>query len=138
MFTRVNFLLGFGFLVMLGFYFVFSYVLILPLAAFAQGWVKPVAGVAVLASVGFTVQILSIAMSKLAGVASYKQGPDALAIASQAALVCGHGAMGYATAVWFGGGSPPALSGLALIAALYATGVGLGVVEWRQRRAAAP
>lgn len=135
MLTRVNYLLGFGLLVALLFYFGFRYLAIAPLSAFAPDWVKPVAGAAVLISAGLTVQILSMAMSSMAGVATYAKGPSALAIACQAAIVCGHGALGYALASWLGGGVPPQDSGLALIGALYASGVGAGIIEWRQRAA---
>jgi hypothetical protein len=72
-------------------------------------------------------------MGNMAGVASYERGPDALAIASQAALVCGHGALAYAAAVWSGEGQLPAASGLLLITALYAAGVAIGILEWRRR-----
>src|SRR5262245_12119938 len=127
MFTRVNYLLGFGLLVLLLFYFAFAYLVLPALGAVSQSWVGPVAGVAVLLSVGLTVQILSMVMSGFAGVGSYERGPDALAVASQAAMVCGHGALAYAAAVWFGGGPPPAASGLGLIAALYAAGAITGI-----------
>lgn len=133
MLTRLNFLFGFGLLVLLLFYFVFGLLVIPSLAGVARDWAGPVAGAAVLISVGLTVQILAMAMSGLAGVATYERGPDVLAIASQAALVCGHGALAYAGARWLGGGAPPAASGLALIAALYAAGVAIGILEWRQR-----
>ncbi len=132
MFTRINFLLGFGLLVMILFYFAFSYLVILPLSAIAPDWAGIAAGAAVLASVGLTVQILSIAMSKLAGVATYRQGPNASAIASQAAMVCGHGALGYAMASWLGGGPLPNDIALALIGAFYAAGVAIGIRDWRQ------
>lgn len=134
MFTRVNFLLGTGLLILLLFYFVFRFAVLLPLGAIAPGWVTPVAGAAVLLSVGLTVQFLSKFMGNMAGVASYERGPDALGIASQAALVCGHGALAYAAAVWFGEGQLPATSGLLLITALYAAGVAIGILEWRQRK----
>ncbi len=137
MLIRINFLLGFGFLVMLLFYFGFTYLVIAPVAAFAPGWAGIVAGAAVLISVGLTVQILSMAMSGMAGVATYPDGPNAMAIASHAAIVCGHGALGFAASNWFGGGPPPADLGLLLIVALYASGVTMAVVEWRQRRAVA-
>lgn len=135
MLIRINFLLGFGFLVMLLFYFGFTYLVIAPVAAFAPGWAGIVAGAAVLISVGLTVQILSMAMSGMAGIATYPAGPNAMAIASQAAIVGGHGALGFAATGWFGGGSPPTDAGLLLIAALYGAGVAIGVREWRQRTA---
>ena len=136
MFTRINFLLGFGLLVILLFYFAFSYLVILPLSAIVPEWTGLAAGAAVLASVGLTVQILSVAMSKLAGVATYRQGPNALAITSQAAIVCGHGALGYAMASWLGGGSLPNDIGLAMTGVLYAIGVAIGIRVWRQQAAA--
>jgi hypothetical protein len=133
MLTRVNFLLGFGLLVVILFYIAFSHLAIAPLSALAPGWVKPIAGAAVLITAGLTVQILSMAMSGMAGVATYPKGPNAMAIASQAATVCGHGALGYAAAAWLGGGPPPSESGLALIGSLYAAGVAIAILEWRQR-----
>jgi hypothetical protein len=133
MLTRVNFLLGFGLLVVILFYFAFAHLAIAPLSALAPDWVKPVAGAAVLITAGLTVQILAVAMSAMAGVATYPRGPNVLAIASQAATVCGHGALGYAAATWMGGGPPPPESGLALMGALYAAGVAMAIVEWRQR-----
>jgi hypothetical protein len=132
-FTRLNFLLGTGLLLLLAFYFVFAYAVLGPLSAWAPGWVKPAAGAAVLISVGLTVQILAIVMSGLAGVATYERGPGPLAIASQAALVCGHGALAFAAVAWLRNGTPPADAGLLLVALLYAAGVALGVLEWRQR-----
>ena len=138
MFTRINFLLGFGLLVMILFYFAFSYLVILPLSVIAPDWAGIVAGAAVLASVGLTVQILSIAMSKLAGVATYRQGPNALAITSQAAMVSGHAALGYAMASWLGGRPLPNDFALVLIGALYAAGVAVGIMDWRQHATGAP
>lgn len=135
MLTRINYLLGFGLLVVLLFYFGVSYLVIAPLTAIAPGWVKPVAGAAVLIASGLTVQILSMAMGSMAGVATYPKGPNAMAIASQAATVCGHGALGYAAATWAGGGPPPSDPGLALVGALYAAGVAVGILEWRKRAA---
>jgi hypothetical protein len=138
MLTRLNFLLGAGLLVLLAFYFAFSYVVLGPLSSVAPGWVRPVAGAAVLISVGLTVQILSMVMNGLAGVASYERGPGPLALASQAALACGHGALGFAAAGWLKQGVPPADAGLLLVALLYAVGVALGVLEWRRRDRPAP
>lgn len=135
MLTRINYLLGFGLLVVLLFYFGVTYLVIVPMSAIAPGWVKPVAGAAVLIAAGLTVQILSIVMSSMAGVATYPRGPNAMAIASHAAIVCGHGALGYAAATWAGGGPAPSESGLAFIGALYAAGVAIGFLEWRQRTA---
>jgi hypothetical protein len=134
MFTRINFLLGTGLLVLLAFYFVFSFGVLGPLAGVAQGWVKPVAGAAVLISVGLTVQILAKVMGNMSGVASYERGPGPLALTSQAALVCGHGALAFATASWLREGPPPSNPGLLLVALLYAAGVAIAIVEWRQRR----
>jgi hypothetical protein len=137
MLTRINFLLGFGLLVMILFYFAFTYLVILPLSAFAPDWAGIAGGAAVLISVGLTVQFLSMAMGGMAGVATYPKGPNAMAITSQAAIVCGHGALGYAAAAWFAGAPPPNVLGIALIGALYAAGVGIGTAEWRQRTAGA-
>jgi len=135
--TRVNFLLGFGLMVMIGFYFGFRYLVVAPVSAIAPGWATYVAGAAVLAALGFTVQILANVMSSLAGIATYPQGPNATAIASQAAFFCGHGALGYGLAAWLRDGPPLTVWGLALVGALYAAGVGIGFLDWRRRRNAA-
>ena len=71
MFARINFLLGLGLLIQITFYFAGVYLLILPLSAVAPDWVKPAAGIAILAAVGVTVQLLSMAMSNLRGIALY-------------------------------------------------------------------
>ena len=136
MLIRINFLLGFGFLVMLLFYFGFTYLIIKPVSAFAPDWAGIAAGAAILLSVGLTVQILSMAMSGLAGIATHPHGPDAMAIASQAAIVGGHGALGFAASTWFAGGVPPTDASLLLICALYAAGVAIAVIAWRQRNKA--
>lgn len=137
MLIRVNFLLGFGLLVMLLFYFGFTYLVIGPLSAIAPGWARVAGGAAVLLSVGLTVQILSMAMGGMKGVATYPDGPNAMAIASQAAIVAGHGALGFAGASWIDAGLPPGDAGLLLVVALYATGVSIAVLEWRHRNAGA-
>lgn len=135
MFTRMNFLLGLGLLLLILFYFGFRYLVIAPVAAFAPNWAMVVAGAAVLASVGFTVQILAQLMGTLAGAASYPQRPNAAAIASQAAIVCGHGALAYGASAWLREGIPLTPGGLLLVGGLYLAGVGLGLVEWRMRGA---
>lgn len=137
MLTRINYLLGFGLLVALLFYFGVSYLVIVPVSEIAPGWVRPIAGAAVLIASGLTVQILSMVMSSMAGVATYPQGPSAMAMAGHAAIVCGHGALGYALATWAGGGPAPSDPGLALTGALYAGGVAIGFLEWRQRASGA-
>jgi hypothetical protein len=62
--ARINFLLGLGLLILIAFYYAGVYLLIPPVSAIAPGWVKPVAGIALLAAVGITVQLLSMAMSR--------------------------------------------------------------------------
>jgi len=136
--TRVNFLLAFGLLVLIVFYFGFGFLLIAPLSRTAPQWATAAAGAAVLLSVGLTVQILSMVMSGMAGVASYPSGPNGVAVASQAAIVCGHGALGYGAALWLSGGAPIGVAGLALAGSLYAAGIAIGIVEWRRRKVPAP
>lgn len=136
MLTRLNFLLGFGLMVLIAFYFGFRYLVVAPVSALAPGWTGIVGGAAVLASLGLTVQILTQAMSHFSGIATYPQGPGGLAIASQAALVCGHGALFYGLAAWLGEGPPLSVAGVGLVGALYLAGVALGIAEWRQEKAA--
>lgn len=137
MLTRINFLLGFGLLVAIGFYFVGNYLLVLPLSSIAPNWVKPMAGLAVLVSLALTVQILSMVMSGMMGVASYTDtdGPGALALISQAAIVCGHAGLGYTAVAFFSGDRPVTELQLLVVAALYATGIAIAIQEWRQRNA---
>jgi len=137
MFTRINFLLGFGLLVVIGFYFVGNYLVVLPLSYIAPNWVKPIAGLAVLVSLGLTVQILSMAVSGMEGVASYTEtdGPGALALTSQAAIVCGHAGLGYIAVAFFTGGKPVTELKLLVVAALYVAGIAIAIQEWRQRNA---
>ena len=71
LFARINFLLGLGLLIQITFYFAGVYLLISPLSALAPDWVKPAAGIAILAAAGVTVQLLSMAMSNLHGIALY-------------------------------------------------------------------
>ncbi|HEV8647047.1 MAG TPA: hypothetical protein VGR01_15920 [Burkholderiales bacterium] len=137
MFTRINFLLGFGLLVAIGFYFAGSYLVVLPLSSIAPNWAKPIAGLAVLVSLALTVQILSMVVSGMMGVASYTDtdGPGTLALTSQAAIVCGHAGLGYiAVAFFFGGKSVTELQ-LLVVAALYVAGIAIAIQEWRQRNA---
>ena len=100
-FARINFLFSLGLLILIAFYFAGVYLLVLPLSAGAPGWVKPAAGVAVLAAVGLTVQLLSMAMSSLRGIALYAKGerPGRLAFISQAAMIAGHIGTLYAASV---------------------------------------
>lgn len=137
MLTRINFLLGFGLLVAIGFYFAGSYLVILPLSSIAPNWAKPVAGLAVLVSLALTVQILSTVVSGMEGVASYKEtdGPGALAVTSQAAIVCGHAGLGYIAVAFFFGGKPVTEMQLLVVAALYVAGIAIAIQEWRQRNA---
>jgi hypothetical protein len=133
MFTRINFLLGLGLTLLLLFYFGFRYLVVAPVAWIAPQWATPVAGIAVLAGLGFTVQILAQLIGTLSGAGSYPQGPNAVALASQAAIVCGHGAVVAGASAWLRHGVPPGAWGLASIAVLYATGVAIGIVEWKYR-----
>ncbi|HEV8260685.1 MAG TPA: hypothetical protein VGQ19_08010 [Burkholderiales bacterium] len=135
MFTRINFLLGFGLLVAIGFYFAGNYLLVLPLSSIAPDWAKPIAGVAVLVSLALTAQILSMAVSGLEGVASYTEtnGPGALALTSQAAIVCGHAGLGYIAVAFFSGERPVTERQFLVVAALYVAGIAIAILEWRQR-----
>ena len=139
MFTRINFLLGFGLLVAIGFYFAGNYLLVLPLSSIAPDWAKPIAGVAVLVSLALTAQILSMAVSALEGVASYTEtdGPGALALTSQAAIVCGHAGLGYIAVAFFSREKPVTELQLLVAAALYVAGIAIATQEWRQRNAEA-
>lgn len=137
MLTRINFLLGVGLLVAIGFYFVGNYLVVLPLSSIAPDWVKPIAGLAVLVSLGLTVQILSMVMSGMMGVASYTDtdGPVALALTSQAAIVCGHAGLGYTAVAFFSWKRPVTELQLLVVAALYVAGIAIAIQEWRQRNA---
>jgi hypothetical protein len=137
MLTRINFLLGFGLLIAIGFYFVGNYLVVWPLSSIAPNWVKPIAGVAVLVSLALTVQILSMVMSGMMGVASYTDtdGPGTLALTSQAAIVCGHAGLGYIAVAFFSGERPVTEMQLLVVAALYVAGIAIAIQEWRQRNA---
>ena len=134
MFTRLNFLLGFGLMVLIAFYFGVRYLVIAPVSAVAPGWTTIAAGVAVLASLGLTVNLLAQVIGKLGGVATYPQGPNAPAVASQAALICGHGALAYGVAAGLGEGPPLTATGLALVGALYLAGVAIALLDWRHAK----
>ncbi|MGQ0579744.1 MAG: hypothetical protein ACT4PQ_12665 [Betaproteobacteria bacterium] len=137
MFTRINFLLGFGLLVVIGFYFVSKYLVVLPLSSIAPDWVKPIAGLAVLVSLALTVQVLSMAVSGMGGVASYTEtdGPGALALTGQVTIVCAHAGLGYVAVAFFSEGRPVTELQLLVLAALYFTGVAIAIQDWRQRNA---
>jgi hypothetical protein len=137
-FARINFLLGLGLLILITFYFAGVYLLVLPLSAVAPDWVKPAAGVAILAAIGITVQLLSMAMSGLRGIALYAKGerPGMLALTSQAAMILGHIGTIYAAIGLVVRGEPVADVRLLIIAALYFAGAVLALHEWRQRRLA--
>ncbi|MBI3529498.1 MAG: hypothetical protein HY067_16220 [Betaproteobacteria bacterium] len=136
MFARINFLLGLGLLIQITFYFAGVYLLILPLSAVAPDWVKPTAGFAILAAVGVTVQLLSMAMSNLRGIALYAKGerPGRLAFTSQAAMIFGHVGTIYAASGLLIRGEPIADVRLLIIATLYFAGAALAIHEWRQRK----
>ena len=137
MLTRINFLLGFGLLVAIGFYFAGNYLVVLPLSSIAPNWVKPIAGLAVLVSLALTVQILSMVVSGMMGVASYTdtEGAGALALTSQAAIVCGHAGMGYTAVAFLFWERPITELQLLVVAALYVAGIVIAIQEWRQRNA---
>lgn len=137
MLTRINFLLGFGLLVVIGFYFAGNYLVVLPLSSIAPNWVKPIAGLAILVSLALTVQILSAVMSGLMGVASYTDtgGPGALALTSQAAIVCGHAGLGYIAVAFFSRERPVTELQLLVVAGLYVAGIAIAIQEWRVRKA---
>ena len=138
MFARINFLLGLGLLIQIAFYFAGVYLLILPLSAVAPDWVKPAAGIAILAAVGVTVQLLSMAMGSLRGIALYGKGerPGMLAFTSQAAMIFGHIGTIFAASGLLIRGEPIADVQLLIIAALYFAGAALALHEWRQRKLA--
>jgi hypothetical protein len=138
MFARINFLLGLGLLILITFYFAGVYLLVLPLSAVAPDWVKPAAGIAILAAVGVTVQLLSMAMSNLRGIALYGKGerPGMLAVTSQVAMIFGHIGTIYAASGLLIRGEPIADVRLLIIAALYFAGTALAINEWRQRKPA--
>jgi len=135
-FARINFLLGLGLLILIAFYFGVVYLLVLPLSVGAPHWVKPAAGLAVLAAAGITVQLLSMAMSSLRGIALYGKGerPGLPAFLSQAAIIAGHIGTIYAAGGLLLEGKPVANTPLLIIAMLYSVGVALAIHEWRQRK----
>ncbi|MEO8158962.1 MAG: hypothetical protein ABI648_14285 [Betaproteobacteria bacterium] len=138
MFARINFLLGLGLLIQITFYFAGVYLLVRPLSAFAPALVTPVAGIAILAAVGVTVQLLSTAMSDLRGVALYAEDERAgmLVYLSQAAMLVGHvGAIYFGTGLLVRG-EPVTTLQLLMVAATYLVGSALGVVELRRRKLA--
>ncbi len=132
----MNFLLGLGLLILIVFYFAGVYLIYLPLSAVAPSWAGPAAGLAVLAAAGVTVQLLSMAMSDLRGIALYNKSERAgvLAYSSQAVMVLGHIGTMYAAKGLIFDGLPVANSSLLIIAALYFTGAALALHEWRQRK----
>ena len=138
MFARINFLLSLGLLILMAFYFAGVYLLILPMSAAAPGWVKPASGVAILAAAGLTVQLLSMAMGNLRGIALYAKGerPGGFAFISQAVMIAGHIGAIYSASGLLRDGQPISDMRLLIIAALYLAGVALGIYEWRQRKLA--
>ena len=136
MFARINFLLGLGLLIQISFYFAGLYLLVLPLSAIAPNWVKPAAGMTILAAVGVTVQLLSMAMSGLRGVALYAKGEHAgmLSFTSQATMILGHLGTIYAASGLLIRGEPIAEVRLLIVAALYFAGTALALLELRQRK----
>ena len=138
MFARINFLLGLGLLIQITFYFAGVYLLIPSLSAVAPDWIKPVSGIAILAAVGVTVQLLSMAMSTLRGIALYGKGerPGMLTLTSQVAMILGHIGTIYAASGLLIRGEPIADVRLLIVAALYFAGAALAIHEWRQRKLA--
>ena len=138
MFSRINFLLGLGLLIQIVFYFAGTYLIVLPLSAIAPNWVTPAAGMAILAAVGITVQLLSMAMSELRGVALYAKGerPGLLVFVSQATFIAGHAGFVFAATGLLSRGEPVSQTKLLIIAALYAAGTALAILDWRQRKLA--
>ena len=138
MFARINFLLGLGLLILTTFYFLGAYALIPALSSFAPQWVKPAAGVAILAAAGITVQLLSMAMSGLRGIALYNQGerPGIPAYLGQATLIAGHLVGLWLARGLLSEGRPIAAVPLLGVALLYLTGGMLAVIDWRRRKAA--
>jgi hypothetical protein len=137
-FARISFLLALGLLILIAFYFAGLYLLILPLSIGAPSLVRPAAGLAVLAAVGVTVQLLSMAMGSLRGIALYPQGerPGIPAYLSQGFFLMGHIASFYFAAGLLVKGEPIAQGPLLLIAGLYLTGAVLAIHEWRRRKMA--
>ena len=138
MFARINFLLGLGLLILLAFYFGTVYLLLPALAAAAPGWVKPAAGIAILAAVALTVQFLSsVALTSLYGVALYPKGekPSRSTYASQAILLLAHVALVCTVGALFYG-KPVDHRQLIAIAAAYLAGTAFAILEWRRRRPA--
>lgn len=137
MFTRINFLLGFGLLTTIAFYFIGSYVVVRPLSVIAPGWVKPISGVFILAALGLTVQILSMVQSRMDRIADPGTVGKPTTVFSQLAIVCGHAALAYALSGFFSGAQPVTDPALALVAALYLVGVGIAIQRWRKSTARA-
>lgn len=137
MFTRINFLLGFGLLTAIAFYFVGSYVVARPLSVIAPGWVTPVSGVFILAALGLTVQILSMVQSRMDRIADPATVGIPATVFSQLAIVCGHAGLAYALSGFLSGTQPVADSGLALVAAIYLAGVAIAILRWRKGTARA-
>ena len=132
MFTRINFLLGFGLLTAIAFYFIGSYVLAKPLSVIAPGWVTPITGVFILAALGLTVQILSMVQSRMDRIADPATVGIPVTVFSQIAIVSGHAGLTYALYGLVSGARPVADSGLALVAALYLAGVVIAIHRWRK------
>jgi hypothetical protein len=138
--ARINFLLGLGLLILIAFYYAGVYLLIPPVSAIAPDWVKPVAGIALLAAVGITVQLLSMAMSGLRGVALYRQGERAglTTYVSQAAFIFGHAGTLYAAKSLVIDAIPVSGEQVVIIAALYGAGAALALLESRHRKLSRP
>ncbi len=136
MLPRLNFLLGLGILVLIGFYLAGAYVVVGPLAQIAPGWAQFLAGAILLAAVGLTVQFLANAMTTLNGVVGYRAGerPGPAWFISQVALGLGHvGIVAMAIGLVVEDRPAPVLE-VIVIAALYLVGVSVALREWKRRR----
>ncbi|HVY04427.1 MAG TPA: hypothetical protein VHB46_00495 [Burkholderiales bacterium] len=139
MFPRLNFLLGLGLLILIGFYLAAVYLVVGPLSRFAPDWANVAAGAAILLAVGLTVQFLATAMSSLSGVARYGPATPAgpASFVSQVALAMGHVGMLFIFLGLVADDRPASLGRLLAIAALYLAGVVVAVREWKRRKALA-
>ncbi len=137
MFTRINFLLGFGLLITIAFYFIGNYVVARPLAVIAPGWVKPISGVFILAALGLTVQILSMVQSRMDRIADPATVGISATVFSQLVIVCGHAGLAYALSGFLSGKQPVADPELAVVAALYLAGVMIAIQRWRKKTSGA-
>lgn len=135
MLARINFLAGFGMLVLAAFYYVGVYLILTPISRVAPGWGSFLAGALVLIAMGITVQSLASAISGFAGVARYVAGRSSapLFFSSQVVLICAHALTIYAVAGLVSDYPPASTVQLLITVALYVAGVALSLYEWKQR-----